>query len=162
MQVAVLYERMRKRWQGSPGGAAVFLSVLMIFTAADESMAMARQKDRPVIALSCPEQVPSSEVLCREMIQALARAMPDATIRPLQADDIFVPRVGDLALKLLVDDLSDSGMEGHLEWKTSTVWENGPTVRLSVMDRALSPRFFRQFADALIRETPQLPIRIRE
>lgn len=136
----------------------LFLGGVCVLMGSTEVSAMSAQKERPVIALRCPPEAPEPQALCRAMFQALAQAAPGAAIRTLAPSESFSPRAGDLDVSLRLDDVLPNRVTGHLEWRRGQDGDlqRGPDVNLEVMDTTVSPQFYAQFADGMVRATPTL------
>lgn len=138
---------------------AAMVVVLGVWMMPMEGAAMAEQKMRPVIVVSCPPDVPQPKALCREMMQALRAASPDgALVRLLQEGESFEPGSGDLEVVLRLEALRADHMSAHLEWRraaTDTV-QAGPSVSLDVMDGGLDTVSYTRFVEGMLQVTPQL------
>lgn len=118
----------------------------------------ARQQDRPVIALTCPADLPAADRLCQAMIQALAETSPGHIIRRLDRGEPAPRRPGDMRVTLRLGTVSDHGLSGALEWQPGDAEtpQAGPEVHMDVMDATLSPSMYASFAESLIKASTGL------
>ncbi len=138
---------------------AVFMMSLWLgLLAPQKSGAMAEQQVRNVVVLTCPQDIDTPQVLCRELIQALARSKTRLDVRLQEVGETFVPGPGQVGATVLIDDVADTHVRGHFEWQSGDKpgVNRGPSVELSVMDVRMTPVFYAQFAEALVSGTPEL------
>lgn len=114
-------------------------------------MSQARQFDRNVILLSCPSDIAEPKRLCQAVVQALAEEIPSSVIRNAAHGDDVPSRPRDAAVALVVSDVTMQGMTGRLDWQVGQgPRQNGPEMRLGVMDTTLSPKIYDRFTRSLI------------
>ncbi|RVV97626.1 hypothetical protein EKE94_13935 [Mesobaculum littorinae] len=118
----------------------------------------ARSPERPVILLSCPEGEGMQDPLCQAMIQALARtAVGPHVIRRVSRGDEVPGRSTDIGVALYVSQSDDSGLAGHIEWRTEEgAVQTGSSVQAPSGDGAVSAKTFDDFASLLLNATPAL------
>lgn len=118
---------------------------------------MGAQKQRPVIALSCPEKTTEmTEALCDALYRQLQQSAPHSVLRRGQ-DLASVP--GSLVVELSVGAQSRTMLPARLRWKTATTggWETGPEMTLSVSDTAVSDTMMPRLAQDLL-QISDLPL----
>ncbi|WP_139216196.1 hypothetical protein [Shimia haliotis] len=110
------------------------------------------------ISVSCPQDVPAPQKLCDALIDAISKDSPSTKVRrdPTGSDVALKPN--DLAVTLHLTHLTESGIGGRLEWRTSESSEPsvGPTVDFDVMDTTMSEKFYPKFVQGLLKSTPEL------
>lgn len=117
-------------------------------------MSRAEQPDRRIILLNCPSDIADSELLCQAVAQALSEAVPSGIIKSVSSDDQTQIPAGGIGVTLVMSDVTAQGMTGRIDWQTGRGRrQNGPEIRLGVMDAALSSKMYERFAHSLVRET---------
>lgn len=111
-----------------------------------------------VIMVSCPQDVPDPAALCDALIDAITETTPNTDIRQSDAASDAALKNGDIALTLRLSHISETGIGGHLEWRTAKNSELnvGPTVDFNVMDKTMSAIFYPKFAQGLLKSSPDL------
>lgn len=119
---------------------------------------MAEQQAPDVVVLTCPQDVDAPQILCRELIQALARSRSRLDVRLQEIGETFVPGSGQVGATVVIDDVADTHLRGHFEWQSGgkPAVKRGGSVELSAMDVRKTPVFYAQFAEALVAGTPEL------
>lgn len=125
---------------------------------------MACKNDNPtgsdaafVMLLQCTGEAAQTVALCNSVQDALRDAAPKYAVQSVSNDLRTDLSVDDIVVRLVIEQITDHKLDGHLEWKTGpdAKVETGPTVKMDVMDAILSPSMYAGFANGLIKVTPK-------
>lgn len=112
----------------------------------------AREADRKIILLSCPSDIAEPKRLCQAVSEALVDAIPSSIIRNVARGDETPSGTFDTGMALVTSNVTTQGMTGRLDWQIGQgPRQNGPEIRLGVMDAPLSPKMYARFARSLVK-----------
>ena len=120
--------------------------------------AMGDRQTQRMISVNCPQDVPAPQMLCDALIDAISEGSPSAAVKTGPTGSDITPKPNDLVVTLHLTHLTEAGIGGRLEWRTSESAEPtvGPTVDFDVMDTTMSEKFYPKYVQGLLKSTPEL------